>query len=259
MILELLTLNGKPVASPAAVANAVATAYIPSNKHARIYLLGIDADYAAAVAAIKTVTIKTGPATVDAPLLVAGLVIGSTDDKKVKSVAFQYVIARVASAKATVETALAAGTIPADKWGIYLKSIDTAGSITSTAGAANFSTGYDNEAAAIAALPATPADEISMGRVTVLTKVGFAFIGGTDSLAGGASGNVAATTNYVDTAAIVLTTVGAPMRWDFTNGPLYRALPAVTPSDLDQALAIELEASGDNAKTGRVVAWVAAP
>ncbi len=259
MIPELLVLNGKPVASPAAVLNGVAIVYIPSNAHARTYLLGIDADFAAAVSAIKTVTIKTGPATADG-LLNQSTGSRATDDKEVQFTAFQFVISRTPYAKAAVDgVALAAGTILADDWGIYLFSIDAAGSVTSTAGAGNFDGSYADEAAAIVGLPATPTDEDSMFYVTVQTAAGFAFIGGTDGLTGGASGNIANATNYVSTTGIVLATLGAPARWDFTNGPYYRALPAVVPTDLDQALAVELEASGDGAKSGRIVAWLSAP
>ena len=258
MILELLVLNGKPIASPLAD-NAVALVYIPSNKHARTYLLGVDGDYSAAVSLVKTVTIRTAPVTVDGMLAAAGLAIGVTSDKEVLSTAFNYVISRASFQKASVETALASGTIPADKWGIYLFSIDDAGAVTSTPGAANFAAGYDTEASAIAAFPATPSGDASMGRVTVLTASGLVFVGGTDALQGGTGGNPATTTNYVDTTAIVLTTLGAAARWDFSNGPYYRALPAVLPSDLDQAYAIELEASGTGGTTGRVTAWIAAP
>ncbi len=260
MIPELLALNGKAVASPAVMLNAVAIAYVPSNAHARNYLLGIDADFAAAVSAIKTVTIKTGPATADSLLNQSTGSRGSTDTE-VAFTAFQYVLSRIPYAKAAdaVGVALATGTILADDWGIYLFSIDAAGTITSTAGAGNFDGSYADEAAAIAGLPATPTDEDSMFYVTVQTKTGFAFIGGTDALTGGSSGNIANATNYVSTTGIVLTTVGAPARWDFTNGPYYRALPAIIPTVLDQALAVELEASGDGAKSGRVVVYVAAP
>ena len=122
---------------------------------------------------------------------------GSTDTA-VASTGFHYAISGVPYTKAAVAagTALAAGTIPQDKWGAYLYSINAAGTVTSTAAAANFTTGYDNEAAAIAALPSTPGSSYAVGFVTVQTEVGSTFVGGTDALAGGASGNPANATNY---------------------------------------------------------------
>jgi len=93
-------------------------------------------------------------------------------------------------------TAIVVQTVPVNTWALYLLSINAAGTITVTPAAANATTGYATEALAIAALPSRPASSAYMGHVTVLTKVGFAWIAGTDALAGGASGNVAATTNY---------------------------------------------------------------
>ncbi len=145
--------------------------------------------------------------------LVAGdpaLARGSTD-RNVASGLIYYQIGGAFLTKAAVAagTALAAGTIPQDKWGVYLFSIDNAGTISCAAGAANFSTGYASEAAAIAALPKTPANQVSLGYITVKTKVGFTFVGGTDGLAGGASGNVASTTNYYDAVVNNEAVVGA--------------------------------------------------
>ena len=240
--------------------NAVAIAYVPSNTHARNRLLGIDAGYSVAVAGIKDITIKTGLATVDGLLNQPTGSRGSTDTA-VALTAFQYIISRAAYAKAAdaVGVALATGTILADDWGIYLFSIDAAGSITSTAGAGNFDGSYADEAAAIAGLPATPTDEDSMFRVTVQTKTGFAFIGGTDGLTGGSSGNIANATNYVSTTAIVLTTVTA-IPWDFNAGAYARSyVDAAFHTLLNQALAVELAASGAGSTLGSVTMWVKAP
>ncbi len=144
------------------------------------------------------------------------LAIGSTD-RNVANGAFDFQVGASAAivntfkkkAAVAAGTALAAGTIPQDKWGLYLFSVAANGTITSTAAAANFTTGYASEAAAIAALPATPANQAAMGYVTVQTKVGFAFIGGTDSLAGGAAGNVANATNYYNAGINYGSTIGA--------------------------------------------------
>ena len=109
--------------------------------------------------------------------------------------------------------------------------IDAAGTISTLAGAANFTTGYDDEAAAIAALPAVAANNISMGYVAVLTAVGSAFVGGTDALQGGAGGNPSSDTNYYSTAALTTTTING------INGDSW---------------VVELDASGAGSTTGRV-------
>lgn len=129
------------------------------------------------------------------------LSIGS--NTAVASTAFHYAINGTGYSKAAVSagTALAAGTVTADKWGIWLFSINAAGTITCTAGAGNVA-GYADEATAIAALPATPASEYAMGYVTVLTASGQAFIPGTDALQGGTGGNPATTTNYYTNANV---------------------------------------------------------
>jgi hypothetical protein len=127
------------------------------------------------------------------------LAIGSTDEN-VASAAFTFQIAGVQYSKAAVAagTALAAGTIPADKWGLYKFVIGVNGTIDCLAAAANFTTGYDTEAEAIAAIPATTAAHAPLGYITVLTAVGDPFVGGTDALQGGTGGNPASDTNYYD-------------------------------------------------------------
>ena len=144
------------------------------------------------------------------------LALGSTKTN-VASGAFDFQIGALAATvntfkkKAAVAagTALAAGTIPADKWGCYLFSIAANGTIACAAAAENFTTGYASEALAIAALPATPANQAALGYVTVQTKVGFAFIGGTDDLATGVAGNVANATNYYNAGANYGSPIGA--------------------------------------------------
>ena len=102
------------------------------------YITGVAADYSAAVAAVKTLIFKKGAGIEKTgPLVATALAIGSTDTN-VASTIFSYAIAETTYTKAAVAagTALAAGTIPADKWGIYLLSINAAGTIAVTAGAA---------------------------------------------------------------------------------------------------------------------------
>lgn len=131
------------------------------------------------------------------------LAIGiGTTDTRVASSNFDYYVAGTPYNKTAVTagTALAAGTIPQNKYGIYRFTIDSAGTITCTAGAANFTTGYNTEALAIAALPAVPANNAQMGYITVMSTHAAGFVGNTDALKGGSSGNPAAFTNYyVDT------------------------------------------------------------
>lgn len=219
-------------------------------------LLGITADYSAAVSAIKTVTVKRGSGTErTGPLTATVLAIGSTDTK-VSSTAFGYAIDSVTYGKAAVAagTILATGTIPQDTWGIYLLSIDATGAITVTAGADN-TTGYADEATAILALPETPDDEVSMGYLTVLTASGHPFVGGTDALQGGTSGNPSDDTNYYPTASIApSTTVGMPFRWDFAAGPFYFPLPGVLRSERGGSISVELQGSGST-PSGRVAIY----
>lgn len=92
-------------------------------------------------------------------------------------------------------TAIGAQTVTADKWALYLLSVNAAGTITVTPAAGNVA-GYASEALAIAAMPTMPASSALMGYITVKTMVGTAWIAGTDALAGGTSGNPASTTNY---------------------------------------------------------------
>ena len=125
-----------------------------------------------------------------------------TTDTNVASSWFQYMISGVYYTKASVAagTALAAGTIPQNKYGIYRFTIQTGGTITCTPAAANFTTGYNTEALAIAALPAVPAGEEEMGYITVMSTDASGFVGQTDALYGGSSGNPAEFTNYyIDT------------------------------------------------------------
>jgi hypothetical protein len=258
-MLPTIVLNSKVVSCPAAVDDDIAIACVPANAHAVTRVLGLQASYSAAVAAVKTITMKQAEAIADSALQNVALARGTTDTS-VASAAFHYVIGGVTYRKAAVAagTALAAGTIPADKWGIYRFSIDSAGTITCTAGASNFSPGYDTEAAAIADLPALPANEADMGYLTVLTDSGNSFIGNTDALEGGAAGNPSDDTNYYSVSP-TWTTIGAAIAWDFNNGPFIGPLPGIVNTPHGYTFIVELAASGTGGTSGTVVAWIVAP
>lgn len=108
---------------------------------------------------------------------------------------------------ATTATSLGAlGTIPADKWGVVVCLIDAAGAITFMSGPANYTTGYasDGEAQAATASIYPAAGLCMFGYFTVKTKAATAFIFATDSLFGGATGNVASATNYYPTPGLAI-------------------------------------------------------
>jgi hypothetical protein len=95
----------------------------------------------------------------------------------------------------------ALGTIPASKWGVIKVQRVLAGTTTFVSGANNYTTGYDSEAEALAALPATTADRVHVGHITVLAS-GSGWVAGTDALAGGTGGTPATTTNYYNVTGV---------------------------------------------------------
>lgn len=95
----------------------------------------------------------------------------------------------------------ALGTIPASKFGIIGVERVLAGTCTFTSGAANYSTGYDTAALALAALPAQTADKVRIGYVIVGAS-GSGWVAGTDALAGGSGGNPASSTVYGSTTGV---------------------------------------------------------
>lgn len=134
------------------------------------------------------------------------LAIGSTDTR-VSTTAFTYNIAGIPLAKAAVAagTAFGAlGTVPIGKWALIAIDIDSAGTITYVSAAHNYDFGYGTEAQAIQDNPAATAGKCRVGYVTILTHAGTTFVVGTDSPAGGATGNVATTTNYYPAAGVTL-------------------------------------------------------
>lgn len=112
---------------------------------------------------------------------------------------------RATVAALTAQAFGALGAIPASKWGIIAAERVLAGTMTFTSGAANYTTGYDTEAAAIAALPAQSADKVQTGYITVLASAS-TWVAGTDALAGGTGGNPATTTNYYSIASLYAST-----------------------------------------------------
>lgn len=110
---------------------------------------------------------------------------------------------KAASAAGTAFGAL--GTIPASKWGIIALDVVAAGTVTFRSGAANYTTGYATETAAIGALPVRITAKAHMGYVTILASAA-TFVVGTDALAGGASGNPATTTNYYPAEGVTAAT-----------------------------------------------------
>lgn len=131
------------------------------------------------------------------------MAIGSTDTR-IGTGALQATINGVPFTKAADATGTAfgaLGTIPASKWGLIAVDVVAAGTVSFVSAAANYTTGYATEAAAIAANPAVTADKVRAGYVTILASSS-TFVVGTDALAGGASGNPATTTNYYTTDSV---------------------------------------------------------
>jgi hypothetical protein len=167
-------------------------------KAARIFA-GIYADlfFGQAPTTGQTLVAEDEPQTIPTTGLTASpvLAMGSTNTA-VANGAFTYNISGTPYNKSAVPagTALSAGTIPQNLWGIYLFSINAAGTITVTPGANN-GTGYASQSAAIAGLPATPASSVSMGYVTVTNTSSGGFVAGTTALNG-----TGVTANFVNSA-----------------------------------------------------------
>lgn len=133
----------------------------------------------------------------------APMKIGSTDTR-VGTAAMTFAIAGVPVIKAAdaAGTAFGAlGTIPASKWGLITLEVVAAGTVTFSSAAANYTTGYDTEAAAIAAMPPRVTVKARVGYITILASAS-TWVAATDALAGGSSGNPATTTNYYPATGI---------------------------------------------------------
>ena len=105
-----------------------------------------------------------------------------------------------ATAAGTAFTATTHDVATGSKWGGFLLSIQTGGTITITPTAA---LNYSTEALAIAAKPSVPANEIELGFVTIQSTSGAIWNATTDALYGGSSGTPAAATNYYAAVAIM--------------------------------------------------------
>lgn len=169
---------------------------------------------------------------------------GSTDTN-LANAAVTFTIGGVPASKAAVTagTALGAlGTIPASTWGIIAVDVVAAGTISYVSGAANYTTGYATEAAAIAALPARVTVKARLGYITVLASAS-TWIAGTDALAGGSAGNPATTTNYYPVAG-VLTPTG-PSVTGGANGVLIPTVLSIGGTDTSlQSTAFTYNANG---------------
>ncbi len=103
---------------------------------------------------------------------------------------------------ASANTALGAIlTITADTWGIIAVDAVAAGTITFSVTGPGATQAYATEALAIAAAPAKTADKARIGFFTIKTASAATWVAATDSLAGGATGNVASATNYYPIAS----------------------------------------------------------
>ena len=97
------------------------------------------------------------------------------------------------------------GTIPASTWGLIALDLVAAGTVTFVSAAANYTTGYATEAAAILANPVRTAAKARLGYITILASAS-TWVAGSDALAGGSSGNPATTTNYYPFAGLYTAT-----------------------------------------------------
>jgi hypothetical protein len=113
------------------------------------------------------------------------------------STAFDYVIGGTAYSSAAADTAFTGGgahdVATGSKFASFKISISTAGVITITPSAA---LNYATEALAIAAVPATPAGECSMGYITVKSHAGAIWDATTDALTGGTGGTPSPATGF---------------------------------------------------------------
>jgi hypothetical protein len=106
------------------------------------------------------------------------LSIGVSSKSAVTNAAFDYVLTGYTYTKATAETELSGDTVPQSKYGAWLLSIDSDGTITVSEAGGN-GTGYDTAGLAIAAL--APTGDAVIGYVTVIDSDS-TFIPGTTDL-----------------------------------------------------------------------------
>jgi hypothetical protein len=108
------------------------------------------------------------------------LAIGSSSTSAVANSAFTYGITGWAYSKAAAETELSGDTVPQNKYGAWVLSIDTDSTITVTEADDN-ATGYDTPGLAVNGLPDLGSGEAVMGFVTAINTSG-TFIPGTTAL-----------------------------------------------------------------------------
>lgn len=162
------------------------------------------------------------------------LTISGSADTEVQTDTGFTLINGVFNSVGLASLALPAGTIPANQWGVYRVSVDGTGVFTIAAGAANYTTGYGSEAAAIAARPAVPTNNYDLGYFTLQTAVGLTFVAGADALQGGASGNPARDTNYyAGNPAEPWQAFGQPVV--YSGSVFFIAANVVTPSGVTNA------------------------
>lgn len=152
-------------------------------------------------------TALTGPLAAlggaDVPVTTGALAIGSSDVNISTGAQVIAINGTFSSLAAQANQATGAlGTVPAGKWAIIGVERVGAGTTTFTSGASNYTTGYNTEALAIAALPAQTADRVRVGYITVQADAAQPFIFGTDAFAGGSTGNQAQATNYYNTDGV---------------------------------------------------------
>lgn len=88
------------------------------------------------------------------------------------------------------------GTIPQNTWGLIKVQRVLAGTCTFVSAANNYTTGYATEALAIAAMPATTADRVAIGFITISSTHASGWVAGTDAMLGQTGGNPATSTNF---------------------------------------------------------------
>ena len=134
---------------------------------------------------------------------------------------------QAANATGTAFGALGAdGTIPANLWGSILVELDSTPAFVFTPATGN-DTGYATEALAIAGLPARTATRWYVGYITVRADAAFAWIAGTDALAGGTTGNQAQTTNYYAGEGPAYSVFGQPVIYYGAVFVIYSQVEAV--------------------------------
>jgi hypothetical protein len=133
-------------------------------------------------------------------------------------IAINGVIGSVAAETAKAFGSL--GTIPQNKWGLIMLERIANGTTTFQSAADSFTTGYDSEELALAAIPAPGANEVPTGFVTISSTHASGWVTGTDALAGGTGGNPATSTNYYGF-------IGAA---DVTTGPWAKAFQIANPA-----------------------------